>query len=426
MIDGWVFYFICRYRETIQCKIFAKLPTPENMKYRLFLLLLFNVSYLFAQGPSSYSLFVDQDFLQVTSNKSDENYTMGFGLKASNDILTSSDLAKLMVFCKDRVGVFLRPKDKYFPVNYDTVMTSSSGYLALSGNGFTPTDLNTPAIQYNDRPYSSLLLLSYGIGRLYVPLNKIPRYYLTEFSVGILGTGVSAQVQTWIHQQMNNHDTTHPYTPKGWGNQISNGGELTLLILNRSKYLVYSLGFNLKNKTKETSAEHPFRLLELTLGKESFFGYYTGAALSAGGRFGILDFRNWVSTVFPLQNVAQVAAASPAQIRKNVEIDQIYKKSRKFELYISSEFKPTLMLYNALLQGQFRNSAYTISGNKTNPFMYTWNNGIGANLSFFKRVNINAVYNFYAYKSPEFRRQNYHGRGHAWGGGYLTVVYYPK
>lgn len=382
------------------------------------------------KGVKAYSIFVDEDLWQHFGRITDQNYTMGFGLKYADHALSSSKFSAGVTVLRDRVGLLFRPETAYFPKKYDSVLTSRSGFIALSGNGFTPKNLNTSVIQYDDRPYASLVVLTYGVGRLYLRQAARPQFYSTEISFGVIGSGASSQLQTWIHQMMNNHDTESPYTPKGWGHQISNGGEPTIMILNRSRTLLYSIRLNpFNNRACETDDAKfkALRMLDLTFSKESFAGYYTGAALSLGGRFGILDFRNWLSTIFPLQGVAQAAGTAnlAASTRSNIR-ERIYKKRRGFELYVSSEIKPTLMVYNALLQGQFRHSDYTISGNNTNPFNFVFNNAFVFNLPI-GPLNINAVYNFYAYKSSEFRRtSDYHGRGHTWGGGYLTVAYYPN
>jgi hypothetical protein len=81
-----------------------------------------------------------------------------------------------------------------------------------------------------------------------------------------------------------------------------------------------------------------------------------------------------------------------------------------------------MMLYNALLQGQFRESIYSIKADKTNPFYYTFSNS--ANITFpSKRRNVMVSYNFFTYRSAEFRKSDFHNsKSHTWGGIYFTVA----
>lgn len=375
-------------------------------------------------GPSSYSVYLDEDNLQAIGTTTDRNYTLGFGVKVQNISMSESSLGQKLAKLKDNEGLFFHSSQKYFPVRYAGSLVGTSGSFMLLGTGFTPRNLNTSAIQYGDRPYSAVITIGYGLNRLYDVAGKNPRYFTTEVSVGALGTGVGAQLQTLVHQAVNDGDSNLPHTPKGWGNQISNGGEATFLIMNRVSYRIFSLGFNKWQNQSKCYDEHALRYFDFTYSKEGFIGYYTGAAIAGTARFGLLDSRNWTANNFPLQAGAQ--AGSDSELAEGVNVKRnFYARRRNFELYVSSQLKPTIMLYNALLEGQFKHSVYTISGNNTNPFIYTWTNALVLNIPI-RHCNINLCYNFYSYRSAEFRGANYFGESHSWGGAYFSFLYYPS
>jgi len=404
----------------------------------LFVVLLAPDSLAQDPSPQSYSMYIDEDFLQHFGEITDENYTMGFGIRIQHGELGTNGFATSLLKTRDKIGKWFNKN--YAPLSGDSAIRSRnqslSGYISFAGSGFTPTNLNTSQIQYDDRPYASIVSLTYGVGRLIMPEDDSghrPRFDQTEVSFGLLGTGVSSQFQTLIHQSMNNNDTENPHTPKGWKNQISDGGEPTFLITLRTTKLLYSIGMHaegdagpkkfLRNKAWENngkSFKSALRFFDLAFSKEINYGYYSGIGSGFAGRLGLLDFRSWTTTNNPLGKVSLMDSKQDAMH------DEVRKYTRNFELYISSEIKGYLMPYNALLQGQFRKSDYTIDASNVNPFFYTWSNGLTLNtpLPPFKNTYLNVTYNFYTYRSPEFRRANYYGKAHVWGGVYFTLTHF--
>jgi hypothetical protein len=175
--------------------------------------------------------------------------------------------------------------------------------------------------------------------------------------------------------------------------------------------LVYSAkDLSFRNRSKDSLGR---RWFDLTYGHEVFLGYYTGASLSFGGRLGLFQASNWAIDNSPLGNLYNIFGLSsgrPSVLRFLIP-----------DVFVSSEIKPTMMLYNAMLRGQFRKSDYTISGANTNPFLYTWTNTLSLEWSALK-YRFSIAYNFYSKRSAEFRRDDYYGRPHDWGGIYLSFT----
>ena len=96
---------------------------------------------------------------------------------------------------------------------------------------FTPRNLRTAAPLFDDRPYASLLYVAggYTTNTAFLsdslPLTWPRLAKTTVLEVGVLGTNVSRNVQTAIHRRCCVNDI-----PKGWDNQIGQGGSPTFLL----------------------------------------------------------------------------------------------------------------------------------------------------------------------------------------------------
>jgi len=95
--------------------------------------------------------------------------------------------------------------------------------LTITHNIYTPTNLDTPLVQYHDEPYAAYLLIgsrkeSYKLSK---KLKKV-----SEFQLGILGPYAGGGfVQNTIHRLL---PTTEP--AQGWENQVANDLAIQYLI----------------------------------------------------------------------------------------------------------------------------------------------------------------------------------------------------
>jgi hypothetical protein len=191
----------------------------------LFAVLLSYTGFAQTNQASSYwgvSIFYDQDYtleqLGLKSLNEDRNYTMGLGISLTLPGLKQSFLMFPHYAINSILGKnIFNDKSNSHPEIINSIM--------FANGTFTPDDLTIYDVIRNDRPYGSLTYLQTMI----VVVDPIAhRQYTSTFSAGIIGSFISREVQTAIHKSMNDGDTHAPRTPRGWSNQISNGGEPTL------------------------------------------------------------------------------------------------------------------------------------------------------------------------------------------------------
>lgn len=345
-------------------------------KYLLLLLLFASIKCTYAQN-NSILFYIDEDIkpLLQFSEANDQNYTMGLGFGYASFWLKDSYVLKPI----EAIDYIFVPKQFR---NNDNIVPPS---LTLNGTAFTPDDLTDSNVIPEDRPYSFILYLSSKKSYL-----KERSLFSTEFNLGIIGTDIGKWVQTSIHNTMNDNDTHDPHTPRGWHNQISNDGELTLL---------YSLNY-----------EHLFVkecFFEFKAGAQGMIGYYSGANLQFATRFGLLDNRKWMQSYTPLGS---------GNKGKNID------NKKKMEAFIFGSLKPTTMLYNQMLNGGFRHSNHTLNWNETNHFIIEWNTGIGLSIPLCSKNN--SLDLFWAVNTGRTSEINTSlSRAHEWGGIYITYTY---
>ena len=130
---------------------------------------------------------------------------------------------------------------------------------------------------HGQRPYASVVFA--GTTRNFVDQRK-GTAITTQFDVGMLGLYAARESQAFIHriykQAKHVPDSSRPYDPKGWHNQISDGGEPTFLYVVAYKKLL----------TKTLGAEpHFFDATVTGCGSVGFTNALTG---SITARFGLI------------------------------------------------------------------------------------------------------------------------------------------
>ena len=129
--------------------------------------------------------------------------------------------------------------------------------------------------------------------------------------------------------------------PHGYGNQISEGGELT------ARFLTGGSQLRAQRLIGDKSAE-----LKTTW--EMSAGYLTEASYAVSTRFGLIDSPWWTFNPERFDYIAQ-----PAPVAEP-------RAGGRGELYFWAGAKVRLRAYNAFLQGQFRDSAYTLGAGDIN------------------------------------------------------------
>lgn len=248
---------------------------------------------------------------------------------------------------------------------------------------FTPEDLDVREPITDERPYASLLFMSNA--RVFVADPAHPAYE-TTLTLGILGLDLAGDLQRAIH-----HGLDVGETPRGWDNQISDGGEPTFRATWARQALLSShYGFGRGAR-------------ELKWRVEGSVGYLTEASVALSGRWGIINTPWWSSAPERADYVSQPAPIIGAPMRRGVR-----------ELYVWAGLKARVRAYNAFLQGQFRDSAVTVPFGRTERFIgeawlgVTWQVTRACRLSYVAR-----------YQTPEME-DGPGGRGLLWAGLLIT------
>lgn len=311
-------------------------------------------------------VYIDQDLVVPISNE-DRDYTMGIAAEFFwQDKKTG--LYPLDGYVK-RLGQWLGLHDKQ-----DEIVRS----FMLGSITYTPDDLANPDPIFDDRPYASLLYLS----NKRVRANRNNAVGI-EFQLGLLGTPVSGNIQASLHGLWRDAtgDTT-PVDPMGWDHQISEGGEPTLRIrVSNSQLLLEDRG----NWDIAGSGG-------LTL------GYQTNINLGLSARLGKIASPSWTLPFDPINrgNFLPSLAGN--------------------EWYGWAVYRLRLVGYDALLQGQFRDSDVTFTWDEIEHVLHE----VGMGFTFrVKPLQFTLAVNG---KSPELKAGP-DRRNHFWGGMYLLYRY---
>jgi hypothetical protein len=201
---------------------------------------------------------------------------------------------------------------------------------------FTPDDIANPEPIFDDRPYASLLYLS----NKQVIADGV-QVLGTELMIGAIGLGVSETVQTHIHgwaRDLQGGD--NPKDPRGWSHQVSDGGEPTLRL-------------RLTGSHRLAGDDH----WDLAGGWEANLGFQTNASVGASVRLGDIGSPFWSLPYDPINRGAFVPWL------------------RSDEWYFWGAGRLRAVAYDALLQGQFRDSDVTVGADDMRRFV--WEAGIG-------------------------------------------------
>jgi hypothetical protein len=200
--------------------------------------------------------------------------------------------------------------------------------------GFTPEDISLPEANPNDRPYASLIYFSSTRDQVDFVDNLA---WKTTLTLGVLGADLVGKLQREIHTM------TSSETPQGWQNQISQGGELT------GRYLIARQDY-----WDELSSKY-----EIKSTVQASVGYLTEVSWGMNIRRGKIQ-SPW-------------AAFNPDLTSYGEKSSNFTQAKNRDEHYFWAGFAIKARLYNAFLQGQFRDSAVTYDRSDLRPFLAeTW------------------------------------------------------
>lgn len=268
---------------------------------------------------SSWAFYLDNDLF--ASPGKDRDYTGGISMTLSGanakDYVVSIDPALDVI--NDWLGV-----------NETTGLNLHSFEFGLTV--FTPEDIFSSQALVDDRPYASLMYVS----NTRQSINRARRFStLSSLTLGFIGLKLAGEVQNKIHKLIDSDEA------KGWDNQISEGGELTFRYsLSRqhvrwSNYAADNTDYEVKTATRAS------------------IGYLSDISWSISGRLGKINTPWWSFNPQTAEYTEKSAPVSNVNHRRSVN-----------ELYIWAGMSIHYRAYNALLQGQFKDSKVTYASDE--------------------------------------------------------------
>lgn len=288
---------------------------------------------------SGWTLYLDND---NSGASSDQNYTGGMAL-----LLAGERARRWAVSLDPLLGAV--NQGLRLPRWRPAVEGHRSHALEFGIAAFTPDDLKQAEPILGDHPYACLAYLSNARQDVFAAAE---RSFQTTFMLGLLGTDLCKSTQRSVHKAI---DATRP---RGWDNQISEGGELTALwTLNRHQPLY-----------ERRWGEHGLQLignLEAALGLST----HLGAGISL--RWGQLRSAWW--SFAPHQSEYVGFGSSYAGSGESDDA--------RDEWYLWGGVMLRERFYNGLLQGQFRDSAVSYDLDELRSTAALFSAGIAADFS---------------------------------------------
>lgn len=344
---------------------------------------------LAAQVPDRASFSIDNDMWGLP--RSDENYTMGVAYTRHLKKRPDDSVFRALFLVHDFVGeTFELARGVEEKVTW-----------SLASTNFTPLEIGESAPIRGDRPYASLLYL--GVGSSSQIDNAVRE---TGVEIGVLGTNIGYAVQTAIHRAC-----CKDRLPRGWDNQIGDGGSPTFLYRTRwSRPLVARLSVG-------------SGAFEALWSYGANLGYYTrllgGLSLAYGATPRDLDDLRHVGGDTSLKPLG-VGGGRTANLEVT-KLGEVQSSPRGFSIWL--DYEMSLFGYNQLLQGAWggRNRV-RFSSADVERVVHRVN--VGTEFTFLPMWlglmsgDDGRIYWVQSYKSKDLKEPA--GRQHYWGGFFLS------
>ncbi|MDH5437176.1 MAG: lipid A deacylase LpxR family protein, partial [Gammaproteobacteria bacterium] len=257
------------------------------------------------------SVYFDQDLFVPLLNE-DRDYTMGFAIE---------------MFNKKGTNIFdgvLCNLAQHFKLNCSNNNAERS--YVLGTVNYTPDDISSNLPIQDDRPYASLVYFSNK--RVIADGDSAIG---VELQVGFLGLKFGEEFQDYFHKRWRDASGNNtPVDPRGWRNQISDGGEATLR-------------FRLSNLQVLKNRHQSKDKFDYAWMWDAAVGYQTNASTGLMARAGKIRSSIWTVPYDPINRGDFLPSTGGS------------------EWYFWVAGRTRLIGYDALLQGQFRNSHVTFN-----------------------------------------------------------------
>lgn len=323
-----------------------------------------------------------------------EKYNTGWRLNFDNDVLTgfSTD--------RDYTGggalTLSGKRAQQYPVSIDSWRAGIDGLINFSGRFqasdfsafhsqqfgvtlFTPDDIDSSEPVYDDRSYASLFFMSNSEFSV-VPARNVA--YVSRLTLGILGLDLAEDIQAALHA------ITTSDVPNGWQYQISSGGEPTAMMTWAVQNNLYAANDH------QLKAEY-----------EANLGFITDVNAGFSWRWGEINSPWWAFNPYQSKYTQQ-----------SMPVFSSESKNESDEFYIWAGGRINLRIYNALLQGQFRESVVTVSNEDIQRLVAEY--WIGVTREIVNRYHVSA---FFRGNTDEFKGPS--ARNGAWVGLVFSRAY---
>jgi hypothetical protein len=277
--------------------------------------------------PSSagWTLHVDNDLFALADR--DRDYTAGVAFSLGGDSARTRVPALFRALDGFDAALALGP---FAPQGHVEGHALELGLLL-----FTPQDLAAPQPLFDDRPYASLFYVS---GTRLRHDDERGVAYQTSLTLGVLGLPLAGALHRAVH------DAFGSVEPRGYGHQISAGGEPTFRYT-ASRYQRLAHG------------ELAHRSYSVRLGTDASLGYVTEINSEVSVRWGRTHLAWWESP----PGSSEYAGHPPVHGAHAGGGD-----GHGVDVLFDAGAKLRLRLYDAFLQGQFRKSDVEFSSGDVN------------------------------------------------------------
>lgn len=295
----------------------------------LFILILLVPQLALAEEPynSGWQLNIDNNLFK--GYMEDRDYTGGLAYTAMGSRAKSGwlniDFARAWIFDWLPLQEKNEPVLKKHSVQY--------GFML-----FTPDDITSVEPVLDDRPFASLFYLS---NTQLTVSDRQDRAYRSSLLFGLLGLELAGDVQRILHELTGSDEVN------GWQNQVSADGEPTAL-----------LTLSVQQNQASTVSQQFSTYLEANV------GFSTDINAGLNWRWGRLNTPWWSFNPSHYEYIAS-AASSARGI-----------SGSKPEFYLFASVNVKYRLYNALLQGQFRDSVHTLDSDQVNQWLGSISTGV--------------------------------------------------
>ena len=275
---------------------------------------------------TGWAVYVDNDVFVDT----DEGYTGGIAVSVSGRRTTEYGFS---------LDPALQTVNRWLGVGrlYDAPEARRRHSMEFGLSAFTPRRIEDPAPILDDHPYACLAFINNAEQAVLAQRGIV---YQTSFAFGLLGTSLCESVQKSLHDVVGDNE------PRGWDHQISKGGEPTFRWnLSREQLLIRGAGSGTRQ--------------ELAGILETAVGYTTQVGAGLSWRWGRIRSPWWS---FTPRNAEYINLGSPA-----TGTDTAANEPGEFYVWAGAMLR--YRLYNAILQGQFRDSDVEFSRSDLNPLV---------------------------------------------------------